>query len=293
MRRITPSPTEIINNTGTYLVSLRPAGAESRILESLRLNDLPLVISTATGEALDFKIIQRLLAENAHLKDELIKLSLASYMDRENINVQTRLINFIFARLENNELFAFKELLKNNVIDDLVISQVINLIRLTGMKDLVKFFEILDSNLQGTLSLRHFLQNVEDSTNSTFSDIDLEGAKKVSKETLDSVNAKELESLSEIAKRAKSIDSEHIEVAEQIERNSDLNRIVYNTGITFGVSGLIWAGYRFGVWDTILNYLTSSKPRPLLEEEQSSFDNARLAMAAATGFILKKGLLRR
>ena len=43
-------------------------------------------MQTPSGEALDFQILQRLISENTRTRDDLVKLSLASYIASDDKN---------------------------------------------------------------------------------------------------------------------------------------------------------------------------------------------------------------
>lgn len=293
MRRLTPSPTELTNNQ-TFLVGLRPRELRDRILESLRLNDLPLVMNTSVGEALDFQLLQRLLNENPRIRSELIKLSLASYEAGANaVEEAETLLNFIFSRLHLEELLAIQDLLKTNIIDDSVVGHVINLIRLTGINEPLKFITILENSLNGTLNLRRFMGHLDTTTQLNLVRLDDLEAKKVPQDILDTINDKELQGLAALDEKASAIELRQLERIDQIVLNANLQRVLMNTGITFGVSGLIWASYRFGLWDSVVSNLNTNRPRPINNEEHTMLENFKLFMAGTTGFLLKKGLLRR
>lgn len=294
MRRLTPSPTELSDNQ-TYLLGLRPREIRDRILESLRLNDLPLVTQTPAGEALDFQILQRLLSENSRIQDELVKLSLASYTAASDVQAleAENLLNFILSRLTPQELLSIQDLLKTNIVDDSVIGHLINLIRLTGLTDPLKFIVLLENSLQGTLNLRRFLGSLDSSTQASLVNFNDLKAQEVNSEILNAINHKESQGLMELEEKASTIETNRLEQVDQIVNRANMQRILMNTGITFGVSGLIWASYRFGIWDSLLSGLTPNRPRPLTESETGVFENMKLFLAGTTGFLLKKGLFRR
>jgi len=298
MRRLTPSPTELAENQ-TYLIGLRPRDLRDRILESLRLNELSLVVQTPAGEALDFQILQRLISENSRIKDELVRLSLASYNARNLENGGSRtleaetLLNFIFSRLSSQEILSFQELLKTNIIDDTVIGNVINLIRLTGINDPLVFISVLENTLQGTLNLRHFLGTIDLSTQTSLLGLEDLKVREVDKDLLEAINQKESQGLMELEEKASNIETTRLERVDQIVQNANLQRVLMNTGITFGVSGLIWASYRWGVWDSLFSNVISHRPQPMSETETGFFENMKMFMAGTTGFLLKKGLFRR
>lgn len=291
MRRLTPSPTELAENE-TYLIGLRPRELRDRILENLRLNDLPLVVQTPAGEVLDFQILQRIISENAQARNELVRLSLASYNSTSLREAET-LLNFVFSRLTSSEMLAIQNLLKTGIIDDSVIGNLINLIRLTGINDPLKFVSLLENSFQGTLSLRQFLGTLENSTQTSLDTIQILKAQEVNPEILDAINQKESQALLELDEKASTIEANRLNQVEQMISRADTQRILFNTGVTFGVSGLIWASYRFGFWENLISTVTAQRPRPLAENEASLFENMKLFLAGTTGFLLKKGLFRR
>jgi hypothetical protein len=291
MRRLTPSPTELAENQN-YLIGLRPRELRDRILENLRLNDLPLVVQTPAGEVLDCQILQRIISENAQARNELVRLSLASYTSNSQREAET-LLNFVFSRLTSSEMLAIQNLLKENIIDDSVIGNLINLIRLTGINDPLKFISLVENSFQGTLSLRQFLGTLENSTQTSLGTIQNLKVQEVNPEILDAINQKESQALIELDERAAAIESNRLSQIEQIVSRADTQRILFNTGVTFGISGLVWASYRFGFWETIISGVSSQRPRPFSENETSFFENLKYLFAGTSGFLLKKMMLRR
>jgi len=298
IRRLTPSPPFSDTETpSSYLVSLRPRDLQDQILERLRLNDLPLV---AVGQSLDFQIIQRLLTENSRVKADLIGLSLASYRHREASSFRgaETLLNYLLSKLNETELLALQNILKAEIIDDTVISNLINLIRLTGVSDPLKFVELLDNSIRGTNSLRTFIGTVENSTQGSVLKLELLGQQEVSAETIKAINEQEAQGLLEINARAAEIEAGRFGEVDRIKTKqvADVQRILFNTSITFGVSGLVWVGYRFGFWESVVTLLV---PQSLQQDNTNNLEktgvlgNLQLGLAGLTGFFVKKGLLRR
>ena len=297
-----------------YLVNLRPnptsgvpdgtpeVSAQDQILASLRANELPLVTLNAE-QSLDFQFIQRLSSET-RIKTDLIQLSLMSYEQLDSTNAVNALLNYILARLTEKELLALQALLQTTVVDDTVISNVINLIRLTGTRDPLKFIALLENNLRGTLSLRNFIGGLEVSTGESISQLDTLGSKKVPSEIINAINEQEAQGLSKLNNRADAIESERIAEVQHIQQNANVQRILLNTGITFGVSGLVWAGYRLGVWESLSAILydtvhpalggsSGASSRSTDPANASLLSKIQLGLAGIIGFLLKKGLLHK
>jgi hypothetical protein len=174
-----------------------------------------------------------------------------------------------------------------------VIGNLINLIRLTGINDPLKFISLVENSFQGTLSLRQFLGTLENSTQTSLGTIQNLKVQEVNPEILDAINQKESQALIELDQRAAAIESNRLSQIEQIVSRADTQRILFNTGVTFGISGLVWASYRFGFWETIISGVSSQRPRPFSENETSFFENLKYLFAGTSGFLLKKMMLRR
>ena len=293
-RRLTPSPTET-NENSSFLVSLRPRDLQDQILDTLRSNDLPLVNLPLGGlsQSLDFQIIQRLIFENARIKLDLINLSLACYNSRQTNSLRgaETLLNYLLSKLNEKELEALKSLLKQDLIDDTFLSQIINLIRLTGISDPLKFIELLENSLQGTLNLRKFMGSLDFSTQESILKLETFSSRTVSPEVINAINEKENQGLLNLTNRINTIESERLQEVTDIQQSVNVQRILLDTGVAFGVSGLVWVGYRIGVWEYIVSNISAlNTPSSVNQTDSSLLGNLQLGLAGFTGFFLKKGL---
>jgi hypothetical protein len=300
-RRLTPSPTETSENS-SFLVSLRPRDLQDQILDTLRSNDLPLInplgnlvdqsVSTDSELPLDFKFIQRLIFENSRIKLDLINLSLACYTSRQTNSFRgaETLLNFLLSKLNEKELLALKNLLAQDIVDDNFLSQIINLIRLTGISDPLKLISILENSLQGTLNLRKFMGSLETSTHESLIKLETYASREVPSEIINAINEKENQGLSNITNRINTIETEHLQEVTNIQRSLNIQRILIDTGVAVGVSSLVWASYRIGVWEYVVSGLNANAPSGVQQTDSSILNNIQLGLAGLTGFFFKKGL---
>jgi hypothetical protein len=299
-RRLTPSPTETSENS-SFLVSLRPRDLQDQILDTLRSNDLPLInplafVNQSVSEMpLDFKFIQRLICENSRIKLDLINLSLACYTARQTNSFRgaETLLNFLLSKLNEKELLALKNLLAQDIVDDNFLSQIINLIRLTGISDPLKLVSILETSLQGTLNLRNFMGSLETTTHESLLKLETYASREVPSEIINSINESENQGLCNITNRINTIEAERLQEVTNIQRSLNIHRILIDTGVAVGVSSLVWASYRIGIWDYLVSGLNANAPQSLQSVQQadsSILNNIQLGLAGLTGFFFKKGL---
>ena len=291
IRRLTPSPTETLTTTTSqapaYLIGLRPRSLQDRILESLQENDLPLV-----GEGLDARIIQRLVTEHPNARTELIHLSIANY-ERKDTQSAEALLNYILSRLQDEELLGLVGLAKATVIDDSIIVNILNLMRLTALRDPLKFLNILDNSISGIVSLREFITAVDNTTGSALRRLIDLSTQPVSPGLIEAIEAREAEERERIEKKAIDIEARSLDRIDEILTQSNTQQLLINTGIGLGVTGLVWAGYRYGLWETIVSSFSDPGPRPLQARDQTFLESMKILLAGTSGFLLKKGLLRR
>ena len=293
LRRLTPSPTDntttsltSITGPNQYLIGLRPRSVQDQIVESLEHNELPLV-----GTGLDARIIQRLTSENPSTREELVGLSLANYRTH---TTPEALLNYILRRVQDDELTALIEVLEKISIDNSVLGELLNLMRLTKSRDPIPFLSLLERSAFGFHHLRQFLQGVDLSTSNTLQRLITLSTQTVSPGLIEAVEANELAERQRIEQRAIDIEETAVERINRIIENSNIRTFIYNTSVGAGVTGLLYVGYRAGLWDVVINYLsTTSANRPLQQQDQTFLDSMKILLAGTSGFLLKRGLFRR